>query len=136
MSSAVLRPDDPVEPVAAGRRGEPVTDRLGQSIDVRPLARLIDRIVARWQPIQIWLFGSRARGDATERSDWDILVVAPDTADDNDLCDPMVGWRLQKDSGVYADVVACRASEFATARSIPNTLAYEAWAHGVLVHER
>ena len=34
-------------------------------VDVAAIQRLLDRIVARWNPQQVWLFGSRARGDAT-----------------------------------------------------------------------
>lgn len=41
---------------------------------------LLRRLVARYEPVQVWLFGSRARGDATEASDWDLLVVVPDDA--------------------------------------------------------
>jgi uncharacterized protein len=111
-----------------------LADRRGHELDVTPLAVLLARIIAHWQPSQIWLFGSRARGDAGDDSDWDLLVVAPDDAGD-DLDDPLVGWRLQKGSGVYADIATCRAGEFAEARTTTNTLAYEAWMHGVLLHE-
>jgi uncharacterized protein len=36
----------------------------------------IQRIVAELQPEKIILFGSRARGDARENSDYDVLVIA------------------------------------------------------------
>jgi uncharacterized protein len=36
------------------------------------------QIVRRFQPMQIILFGSRARGDAGPNSDVDLLVVLPD----------------------------------------------------------
>jgi len=42
---------------------------------------MVDRIVGRFQPERVVLFGSRARGDATERSDVDLLVVMPDGID-------------------------------------------------------
>lgn len=32
---------------------------------------------------QIWLYGSRARGDERERSDFDLAIVCPEAADDN-----------------------------------------------------
>ncbi|MCS7207928.1 MAG: nucleotidyltransferase domain-containing protein [Dehalococcoidia bacterium] len=32
-------------------------------------------------PLKVILFGSRARGDAWEHSDWDVLVVAPEFRD-------------------------------------------------------
>jgi predicted nucleotidyltransferase len=82
----------------------------------------------------IWLFGSRARGVATGESDWDLLVVVPDDVADVD--DPMAAWRLMKHSGVRSDLVPCRATEFEDARETPNTLAYEASHHGILIYGR
>lgn len=43
-------------------------------------AELLRRLVALYEPEQVWLFGSRARGDARDDSDWDLLVVVPDDA--------------------------------------------------------
>ncbi|WP_346660328.1 nucleotidyltransferase domain-containing protein [Nannocystis pusilla] len=43
------------------------------------------------------MFGSRARGEATEDSDWDLLVVVPDDTPDDEL-DPLVAWQLRKES--------------------------------------
>ena len=42
---------------------------------------MVDRIVGRFQPIRILLFGSQARGDADELSDIDLLVVMKDVKD-------------------------------------------------------
>lgn len=39
------------------------------------LRELLDRLVAQWQPEEIILFGSRARGEARAGSDYDLLVV-------------------------------------------------------------
>ena len=107
----------------------------GGSLDLTPLRALVERIVARWRPEQIWLFGSRARGDSQATSDWDLLVVVPDDLEDVEF-DPLVGWRLQKDSGVRADVFPCRASDFREDRETPNTLAFDAAVDGLLIYER
>lgn len=106
-----------------------------RSIDVAAIRSLLERIVARWRPQQVWLFGSRARGDATPDSDWDLFVVVDDATDDAEL-DPGVGRRLRRECGVRADVIPWRASEFAEFRSTPNTLAYSVASDGVLLHER
>ena len=103
-------------------------------VDVAAIRLLLDRIVARWNPQQVWLFGSRARGDSTPDSDWDLFVVVDDSAADDDL-DPGVGRRLRRECGVRADVIPWRASEFAEFRSTPNTLAYSVAKDGVLLHE-
>jgi predicted nucleotidyltransferase len=41
------------------------------------IAEMVRRIVERFDPLQIILFGSRARGDAGPDSDVDLLVVFP-----------------------------------------------------------
>ena len=42
---------------------------------------MVDRIVGRFRPLRVVLFGSQARGTATEWSDVDLLVVLPDVSD-------------------------------------------------------
>jgi predicted nucleotidyltransferase len=104
-------------------------------VDVAVIRSLLDRIVAHWKPQQIWLFGSRARGDATPDSDWDLFVVVDDDVDDDEF-DPGIGRRLRRECGVRADVIPWRASEFAEFRATPNTLAYSVATDGMLLHER
>ena len=104
-------------------------------VNVETIQPLLDRIISRWRPQQIWLFGSRARGDATPESDWDLFVVLDDGVGDEEL-DPGVGRRLRRECGVRADVIPWRASEFAEFRDTPNTLAYAVATDGVLLHER
>jgi predicted nucleotidyltransferase len=40
--------------------------------------RIVDAVLAQSQAELILLFGSRARGDAREDSDYDIMLVVPD----------------------------------------------------------
>src|SRR5688572_16571078 len=44
------------------------------------LAEVVRRLVELFQPDRIYLFGSQARGEATEDSDYDLLVVVPENA--------------------------------------------------------
>ena len=41
------------------------------------LAEIVRRLVEALQPERIYLFGSRARGDAGADSDYDLMVVVP-----------------------------------------------------------
>ncbi|MFZ5909954.1 MAG: nucleotidyltransferase domain-containing protein [Chloroflexota bacterium] len=41
------------------------------------LAEVVERIVRKFNPVKIILFGSWARGEATKDSDLDLLVVLP-----------------------------------------------------------
>jgi hypothetical protein len=59
---------------AASRRNVPA----GEADPV--LAEIVHRLVAAYEPERIYLFGSRARGDAGSDSDYDLLVVVPDGA--------------------------------------------------------
>jgi predicted nucleotidyltransferase len=100
------------------------------ALDTRAIAGLMRRIVSAWNPDAIWLFGSRARGTAEPDSDWDLLVVVPDAVAEGGATDPMAAWELRKLAGARADLVVCAASEFDDAKSVPNTLAYEAFHFG------
>jgi uncharacterized protein len=104
-------------------------------VDVEAIRPLLERIVARWHPQQVWLFGSRARGEAKPDSDWDLFIVVDDSAEDDEL-DPGIGRRLRRECGVRADVIPWRSSEFAEFRNTPNTLAYSVANDGLLLHER
>jgi len=41
------------------------------------LAEIVRRLVEAYQPAKVYLFGSKARGDAGPDSDYDIMVVVP-----------------------------------------------------------
>lgn len=110
-------------------------DALGRAIDIAPIRPLLDRIIATWRPERIWLFGSRARGAASQHSDWDVFVVVPDDLPD-DRFGPLATWRLRKETRTRADVLACHWTEFLDDRATPNTMAYEAAREGVLLYER
>lgn len=119
------------------------TARIGTSgariaasrIDLSPVRALLHRIVDHYAPEEVWLFGSRARGDAGPRSDWDFIVLLDDESEESAL-DPVTAWKLQLGTGVSADVFPCRIGEFAEARDWPNTLAYVVAREGVRVYAR
>jgi predicted nucleotidyltransferase len=110
-------------------------DAHGREIDLAPIHVLLDRIVATWRPTQVFLFGSRARGEAQTESDWDLFAVVPDDVPEDQL-GPLASWRLRKESRTRADVVTCHASDFSEDRDTPNTMAYEVAREGVLLYER
>lgn len=62
-------------------------------------------------PLEVWLFGSRAENRARATSDYDLLVVMPDGTPEADL-DPVRAWRLGWDVRVTADIIPCTRSEF------------------------
>ncbi|MBI5816218.1 MAG: nucleotidyltransferase domain-containing protein [Nitrospinae bacterium] len=45
------------------------------------LSEIVSRLVKTFKPDKIYLFGSKARGDFGQDSDYDILIVVPDEAE-------------------------------------------------------
>src|SRR5579885_361765 len=105
--------------------------RMAQErLDLGPIVPLLTRIDERYHPEQVWLFGSRARGDARRTSDWDLFVVVPDHTEEAAL-EPSEVWDLKKGlKGVYADVIPCRASDFREWKDTVNTLSYSVATEG------
>ena len=106
----------------------------GQRLDTRTIDHLLARILDEFQPIEIRLFGSRARGDWNDASDWDLFVVVPDDLPAAD--DLFAGYRMRRETRTRADIILCPVTEFREDRDTPNTLAYEASHHGVAIYER
>jgi hypothetical protein len=90
---------------------------------------LRDRLVVTLEPRAIWLFGSRARGDARPDSDFDLLVVLPDGRPANEYTHEHVSAPVTA-SGVGHDIVPCSWSDFANERNIPGTLVSRAVTEG------
>lgn len=120
--------EDTTTPDAAATAGVP-------PLDLRPIKTLLARIETQYHPEQVWLFGSRARGDAGPWSDWDLFVVVPDDTRDDQL-DLLFLWQLKRGCGVPADLIACRASEFRAACDTVNTLSYVVATEGVRIDGR
>jgi predicted nucleotidyltransferase len=50
---------------------------MSVALDESALGTAVRRIVERFDPDEVILFGSRARGDAREDSDYDLLIIGP-----------------------------------------------------------
>jgi predicted nucleotidyltransferase len=98
-------------------------------------APLLSRIIEAMRPEQIWLFGSRATGGARPMSDWDLLVVLPDDATEDEL-DLMHAWQTVRDLRIPADVIPVRRSEFEEARDHAGTLVRTVVAEGKRIYAR
>lgn len=81
-------------------------------------------------PVELWLFGSRARGDARADSDWDLLVVVPDAAPPT-VTEPMLAWELARMADVPITLLVTRRSDLAAIWNLPNTIGYDLAREGV-----
>ena len=86
---------------------------------------MVDRIVGRFRPLRVVLFGSQARGTATEWSDVDLLVVLADVTDRRSLGD----LRASK------DIVVATPEEIEERGNIVGSVPYAALREGRGVYE-
>jgi predicted nucleotidyltransferase len=81
---------------------------------------------------EVWLFGSRARGDHRPDSDWDLLAILPDDAPEEAL-DPVRVWEVRRRSGLHADLLVVTRSEFLDAQDSVTTLSAIVAREGVML---
>ncbi len=103
--------------------------------DMRALEPLLERIVERLAPEEVWLFGSRAEGRARPDSDYDLLVVLPDGTPEDEL-DVVSAWTAVRGLDIPADIVPCTRAEFEEEKHEIDTLARAAFVRGRRVYER
>jgi predicted nucleotidyltransferase len=101
--------------------------------DDLPLAEIVRRLVAAYEPERIYLFGSKARGDAGPDSDYNLMVVVPDDA-------PPVRRRSRlayealRGTGRAADVLVCTRSSFDSRLHVRASLPATIVSEGRLLH--
>ena len=98
------------------------------------ISTMVDRIVEAFQPAQIVLFGSHARGTATERSDVDLLVILTNVSDKRDTAIEI--RRVLGDLPVCKDIVVATPEEVARRGHIMGTVLRSALRGGKVIYER
>lgn len=86
------------------------------------LVALVDLCKKELRAEEVWLFGSRARGDNHAYSDWDLLAILPDDATDG-MLDPVTLWNLKRKTALNADLLAVKRSDFEEAQDCVTALA-------------
>ena len=95
---------------------------------------MVDRIVGRFQPYRVLLFGSQARGAANEWSDVDLPVVMGDAADKREAA-----VEIRRELGtipVSKDIVVTTPDEIARRGHVVGTVLHAALREGKVVYER
>jgi uncharacterized protein len=109
------------------------TRQVPDNIEDERLRRLVDVIIAALHPDEIWLFGSRARDDARDDSDYDLFVVVPDDTPREKFVLTST-YKLADSAGIAADIFACWNSMFQEERRLIGTLSYTVAHEGVRVY--
>ncbi len=98
------------------------------------IAEMVRRIVERFYPERIILFGSHARGTAGPDSDVDLLVVMEPHGSKRRRAIEIHG--LLAGMGVPKDVIVVTPEEFNAYRDAPGTVIRTAWQEGKILHDR
>jgi predicted nucleotidyltransferase len=97
------------------------------------LTEVKGRLVEKFHPQRIILFGSQARETADKQSDVDLLVVCPIQGNRRQL---MVAIdRALKGLPIARDIMVLSPEEFERDRYIPGTVARPAWKEGKVLYE-
>ncbi len=101
--------------------------------DAIPLDDILDRLVRELEPDQVYLFGSRARGDAHPDSDFDILIVVTES--------PLPGYardrlalRALRGIRVPVDTIVLTREEFDRKRDVVSSLPATVEREGKLLY--
>jgi predicted nucleotidyltransferase len=97
------------------------------------LDEIVRRLVASYQPLEVYLFGSKARGDSGPDSDYDLLVVVPDDAPP-ERKRSRLAYEVLRGTGLAADVLVCTRSYFEPRRSLKASLPGTVLREGRLLH--
>jgi predicted nucleotidyltransferase len=97
------------------------------------IGAIVERLVAALAPSRIYLFGSRARGDAQPDSDYDLLVVA-EFADGTRRQTEWTAHAALADLRIAKDVVLMTPGQFEWLRSAAASLPATAQREGRLLY--
>jgi predicted nucleotidyltransferase len=118
-----------------GRYDPAVVHDITQPVPAVP-SHFITRIVEELRPLEIWLFGSRARGTYRPDSDWDLMAILPDTAPEEDLDIATVWERLRDIHAKRVELFPITRSEFDRFKLSLGSLSQIVASDGVVVYAR
>ena len=98
------------------------------------ISTMVDRIVEGFHPSRVILFGSHARGTATEWSDVDLLVILPNVSDKRDTAVEI--RRALGDLPVCKDIVVATSEEVGRRGHLVGTVLRSALREGRVIYER
>jgi predicted nucleotidyltransferase len=95
---------------------------------------MVERIVREFEPVQIILFGSQARGEARWDSDVDLLVVLPSAPDKHKAA--VAIRRALRDVPVAKDIVVSTPDEIARYGDMVGRILRAALREGTVLYAR
>lgn len=98
------------------------------------IAEMVRRIVEKFDPLQVILFGSQARGDAHADSDIDLLVVFPHV--ENTRLAAVAILDALSDMRAFKDIVVTTPEEIAAWGKMIGNVLEPALREGRVIYER
>jgi len=114
---------------SSGKRGE---SQHAATADL--IVEMTDRIVRKFNPLKVILFGSRARGEPRPDSDVDLLVVLPEIEDKRGAAVEI--RRALRDLPVSKDIVVATPDEIARRGNLVGSVLRPALREGKVLFER
>ncbi len=99
------------------------------------LAEILRRLVAAYQPERVYLFGSKARGDEGPDSDYDLMVVVPDSAP-QERRRSRLAYQVLWGTGTAADVLVSTRESFDSRLGVKASLPATVVREGELLYAR
>ena len=96
------------------------------------IKKIVKRVVSRFLPEKIILFGSYARGNAGPDSDLDLLIVMPVTGSKRQKA-VEIGVALH-DIAIAKDVIVVTPEEFEWRKDVIGTIERPAWREGKVLY--
>lgn len=127
-----------MDPSATTSRNPDMEQHLGKLVSAVPeedavLREVLLRLVEAYEPERVYLFGSHARGEAGPDSDYDLLVVVPDSAPPQRRRSRLAYEALWS-TGTAADVLVWTRGAFEARLHLHASLPYTVLAEGRLLY--
>jgi predicted nucleotidyltransferase len=119
-----------VSPESGRQQIVPTDDSIRED---RTLVEIVKRLVNAYEPLRVYLFGSKARGESGPNSDYDLLLVVADDAP-AERRRSRLAYEVLRGTGAAADVLVCTHSYFEPRRSLRASLPGTILREGRLLH--
>jgi predicted nucleotidyltransferase len=107
--------------------------RLQSDSEDTLLREVVQRLIVAFDPERVYLFGSRARGEAGPDSDYDLLVIVPDSAT-RERRQSRLAYEALRGTGTAADVLVWTRGAFERQAHLRASLPATVLAEGKLLY--
>jgi len=76
------------------------------------LAEIVKRLVETFDPVSIYLFGSKARGESGADSDYDLMVLVNDAGSGTNIRPGKRAYEALRGTGIAADILVWSLDSF------------------------